>query len=470
MATTRTRPTEGVRAARRRADAERRRDPRRSRRTTRDPDVLFGRYRLEERLGAGGSAEVWRAHDEQLDREVALKLLHRHLLPDQASRTRFAAEARSAARLAHPGIITVHDIATDDDRAAIVLELVPGQSLADRITLGGRLDPVPAADVAAQVAEALDYAHGEGVVHRDVKPGNILIDAQGRARLVDFGIASALTGPRSDTTATGTVMGTLRYLSPEQLAGEPASAATDIWGLGTVLYEMLEARPPFHARSPVALAGEQHNPPPSPAAPVGLAGIALQALSFDQVDRPRTAGQMGESLRRWLAEEAPGVEGRAIPVVAAVAAVNPSAGGRGAEIADRVARPVLARPIEDGQDADGEAATGSATVALSLGSRPATNDGVAALSQVAASGVSRGRPTRRAAALIALGLAFVAAAGLGGVSSSGPEREAGAATTPSPSPTAKPSPSATVTPKPTPRPAPPRKKHHKGGDGAGDEG
>src|SRR5439155_6347884 len=234
-----------------------------------------------------------------------------------------------------------------DDRAAIVLELVPGQSLADRITLGGRLDPVPAADVAAQVAEALDYAHGEGVVHRDVKPGNILIEAQGRARLVDFGIASALTGPHSDTTATGTVMGTLRYLSPEQLAGEPATAAADIWGLGTALYEMLEARPPFHARSPVALAAEQRNPPPDPVGPPGLGRLALQALAFDPADRPATAGEMAASLRRWLAEEAPDAAGRAIPVVAAVAAVNPSMGGRAASSADRIERPLVASPVED---------------------------------------------------------------------------------------------------------------------------
>src|SRR5689334_1595013 len=193
--------------------------------------LLFGRYRLDERLGQGGMAEVWRAHDEQLGRAVAIKLLHRHLLPDDRSRERFAAEARAVAGLSHPGIVTVHDILVDDTTAAIVLELVDGEPLNEVIARARRIDEVAAAAITAQIAHALQAAHDRGLVHRDVKPANVLLAPDGRARLVDFGIARALDDRESSLTVPGTIMGTLRYMAPEQLNDGAADRATDVFGL-----------------------------------------------------------------------------------------------------------------------------------------------------------------------------------------------------------------------------------------------
>jgi serine/threonine-protein kinase len=263
--------------------------------------VLFGRYRLEDRLGEGGMAEVWRAHDEQLDRPVAIKLLHRYLLPDERSRERFAAEARAVAGLSHPGIVTVYDIVVDDQQAAMVLELVEGEPLFDVIASRGRLPEIAAAAITAQVARALDAAHERGLVHRDVKPANVLLSPDGRARLVDFGIARAIDDGQSSLTLPGTIMGTLRYMAPEQLADGVADRATDVFGLGSLLYEMLVARPPFPAATPAALMAQQRQGVPQ-ALPVSpeLANLARTALQHDPERRPRSAGRMAMLLERWL--------------------------------------------------------------------------------------------------------------------------------------------------------------------------
>ncbi|MBA3778325.1 MAG: serine/threonine protein kinase, partial [Chloroflexi bacterium] len=212
-----------------------------------EPRRILDRYRLEERLGVGGTAEVWRAEDELLGRMVAVKLLHTHLLPDASSRARVEAEARSAAALTHPGIVGVYDIAMSDDEAAIVLEYVAGEPLNDLLARQGRLAERVAAAIGRQVAEALEHAHERGIVHRDVKPANILVSPDGRARLVDFGIARTLEENAERLTLTGAVVGTLRYMAPEQLDGEPADRQTDVFGLGATLYEMLAGRPPFEA-------------------------------------------------------------------------------------------------------------------------------------------------------------------------------------------------------------------------------
>ena len=153
--------------------------------------LILDRYRLIERLAYGGSAEVWRAHDEQLDRPVAVKRLHAHLLPDESSRKRLAAEARAAAGLSHPVIVDIYDVDATGDAPALVMELVDGESLSARLSRAGPLDPRGAAGVAADIAEALFHAHQRGVVHRDVKPGNVLLASDGHTRLVDFGIAHA---------------------------------------------------------------------------------------------------------------------------------------------------------------------------------------------------------------------------------------------------------------------------------------
>ncbi len=282
---------------------------------------VLGRYRLTERLASGGSAEVWRARDEQLDRDVAVKLLHPHLLPDERSRERLAAEARAAAGLSHPGIVGVYDVDTTGDAAAVVFELVDGESLAARLARDGALPPREAARIAAEIGEALFHAHGRGVVHRDVKPGNILIAADGRARLVDFGIARLLDEAAERLTMTGTVMGTLRYMAPEQLAGGEIGPRTDIWALGAVLYEMLVGRPPFSAPNQVALADEQRTVVPDLAgvAP-GVASITAASLAVEPEDRPRHVGAVAAALRGWLGSGS--VDGA---LLAPMATVSPDA-------------------------------------------------------------------------------------------------------------------------------------------------
>ena len=253
------------------------------------------------RLGIGGTAEVWQARDEQLGRDVAIKLLHRHLVPDEQSRERFAGEAKAVAALSHPGIVAVHDIVVVDDMAAIVLELVEGEPLSSRIADHGSLPPLAAAAVAAQIADALQSAHERGLIHRDVKPGNVLLSADGRARLVDFGIARTLDDDTHALTMPGTIMGTLRYMSPEQLAGQPATAGSDVYGLGAVLYEMLAGQPPFPATTPANLIGDQRSGAPAiPRVDPELSGLAQLALDRNPERRPRSAGSMAVLLRGWL--------------------------------------------------------------------------------------------------------------------------------------------------------------------------
>ena len=262
--------------------------------------LVMGRYRLQERLGLGGSAEVWRGVDERLERPVAIKVLHPHLLPDEAARARFEREARAAAALAHPGIVAVFDVEASASRAAIIFELVDGETLADRLAREGALAPAEAARIGAELAEALAHAHERGIVHRDVKPGNVLLERDGRARLVDFGIARLLERESAHLTTAGMVTGTLRYLAPEQLSGEEASPSTDLYALGAVVFEMLAGRPAFEATTPVALVEAQRHPPDAIAGvPPGLAAISLEALDPDPARRPASAAAMAADLRAW---------------------------------------------------------------------------------------------------------------------------------------------------------------------------
>ena len=285
--------------------------------------LILDRYRLIERLAVGGSAEVWRAHDVQLDREVAVKRLHPHLLPDEASRRRLAAEARAAASLSHPVIVDVYDVDATGDAPALVMELVDGESLSARIDRDGPLPARVAASVTADVAEALYHAHQRGVIHRDVKPGNVLLGGDGRTRLVDFGIAHSLAEASERLTVTGTVIGTLRSMAPEQLAAGPITPRTDLYGLGVVLHEALTGRPPYAPGSPVALAEAQRAGPPSldwidPA----LAALLASSLAYDPADRPLHAGAMASALRDWLA----GDPSAALAMAPAALAMAPAAG------------------------------------------------------------------------------------------------------------------------------------------------
>src|SRR5918992_1438246 len=267
--------------------------------------LILDRYRLLERLAAGGSAEVWRAHDEQLGREVAVKRLHPHLVPDDASRKRLAAEARAAAALSHPVIVGIDVVDPTGDAPALVMELVDGESLATRIARDGPLPAREAAAVAADVAEALFHAHQRGVIHRDVKPGNVLLARDGRTRLVDFGIAHSLAPSAQRLTLTGTVVGTLHAMAPEQLADGPITPRTDLYGLGVVLHESLTGRPPYAASSPVALADAQRSGPPAlDGIDPALAATVAACLAVDPADRPLHAGAVAEALRAWLAGDA----------------------------------------------------------------------------------------------------------------------------------------------------------------------
>lgn len=207
-------------------------------------DLIGSRYRLSRRIARGGMAEVWEAEDTILARPVAVKALLPHLAADEALLARFRREAVAAARLSHPHIVSIYDTCTSDDCEAIVMELVRGDTLRDVLDHSGPLPVRRSVDIAAQVADALDHAHRAGLIHRDVKPGNILLSHDGRVLVADFGIAKAIEGV-SDLTDAGQVVGTAKYLSPEQVQGSPVDARSDVFALGVVLYEMVCGRPPF---------------------------------------------------------------------------------------------------------------------------------------------------------------------------------------------------------------------------------
>jgi tRNA A-37 threonylcarbamoyl transferase component Bud32 len=199
--------------------------------------LLAGRYRLAERIDAGGAGEVWRARDERLDRDVAIKILGPNA--DEAFRERFADEARRAASVLHPNVVTVFDEGRDGADAFMVMELVRGKTLRDVIADRGPLSPHEAARLVAQIAAALDAAHEAGVIHCDVKPANVIVDQQGTAKLTDFGIARAARGPREHE-----LIGTARYIAPERIEGRAPTERSDVYSLGLVAYELIAGRPP----------------------------------------------------------------------------------------------------------------------------------------------------------------------------------------------------------------------------------
>jgi serine/threonine-protein kinase len=215
--------------------------------------LVGGRYRLVARLARGGMAEVWEARDEVLARPVAVKLLLPRLAADEAFHARFHREALAAARLSHPHIVSIYDTCSTADAEAIVMELVRGPTLREALDRRGSLPPRRAIGIARQVADALAHAHASGLVHRDVKPGNILLADDGRVLVTDFGIAKAAE-ENNDLTEVGQIVGTAKYLAPEQVEGQPVDGRTDVYALGVVLYEMLCGRPPFDGESPTATA------------------------------------------------------------------------------------------------------------------------------------------------------------------------------------------------------------------------
>jgi tRNA A-37 threonylcarbamoyl transferase component Bud32 len=248
--------------------------------------LLADRYRLVERIAVGGMGEVWRAQDVVLDRIVAVKTLRDEYLDNEDFRARFRAEARHAARLTHPGIASVHDFGEAPGEAWLVMELVDGEPLSAVLRREGALSVDRTLDVLAQTAAALHAAHEGGVIHRDVKPGNLLVAPDGVVKVTDFGIAAA-TGT-APLTETGLVLGTAHYLSPEQASGRSGSPASDVYSLGVVGYECLAGRRPFAGDSAVAIAmGHLHQPvPPLPeAVPPAVRALVLRALAKDPADR-----------------------------------------------------------------------------------------------------------------------------------------------------------------------------------------
>lgn len=291
------------------------------------PRLLGGRYLLEERIASGGMASVWRAHDEVLARTVGIKILHDHLAADEGFRERFRREAIAAAKLTHPNVVGLYDTGNDGDQVYLVMEYVAGVTLKHIIAREGALEVGRAAAIGEKVARALDYAHERGLVHRDVKPANILIGLDGSVKVADFGIAKAEEG--DDLTKTGMVLGTAAYVAPEQILAEPIDGKADQYALACVLYEALTGQQPFKADSAVATAAQRLETDPLPLrarradVPRALDDIIMRALSRRPEDRFPTLGRFADALAPFA-----DADDSATAALAAAAAQRPSAAPR----------------------------------------------------------------------------------------------------------------------------------------------
>ena len=255
-----------------------------------------GRYELDSRIAIGGMGEVWEATDHVIGRTVAIKILKDEYMGDPGFLERFRAEARHAALVNHEGIASVFDYGEENGSAFLVMELVPGEALSTILEREGSLSTDKTLDIVAQTAAALQAAHAAGLVHRDIKPGNLLITPDGRVKITDFGIARI--ADQVPLTATGQVMGTVQYLSPEQASGHPASPATDIYSLGIVAYECLAGKRPFTGESQVAIAMAQINdaPPPLPATIAEpVRNFVMSMIAKKPEDRPATASAVARA-------------------------------------------------------------------------------------------------------------------------------------------------------------------------------
>src|SRR5919201_4870724 len=290
--------------------------------------LLGERYRLLEKIGEGGAAEVFRALDERLDRVVAVKLLRPQFTSDQQSRQRFSVEARAAAGLSHPNIVDVYDFGEAPDGSMfIVMQYVKGENLKDILQHRGRLSASEVVSIARQVCLALSVAHAKGLIHRDVKPQNIMIDTAGNARLTDFGVVKALSGP--SLTQSGMTFGTAAYLSPEQATGAPISPASDIYALGCVMYETLSGTPPFAGDNPAVVAYKQVWEHPRalhdlvPEVPPSLEGVVMRCLNKDPNRRYTTTDELLAELDRLDASFGRPTEAISLGAVASAAGMPP---------------------------------------------------------------------------------------------------------------------------------------------------
>src|SRR5262245_26082081 len=274
--------------------------------------LLGGRYQVGELLGYGGMAEVHRGRDLRLGRDVAIKMLRTDLARDDTFQLRFRREAQNAASLNHPAIVAVYD--TGEERGSsgeslpyIVMEFVNGRTLKEVLAAEGRLMPRRALEITSEICAALDFSHRHGIIHRDIKPGNVMLTQTGQVKVMDFGIARALASGASTMTQTSAVIGTAQYLSPEQARGESVDARSDVYATGCVLYELLCGQPPFVGDSPVSVA-YQHvredakapslmNRDVSPA----IDAIVLKALAKNPLNRYQSAGEMRADLQRAAA-------------------------------------------------------------------------------------------------------------------------------------------------------------------------
>jgi eukaryotic-like serine/threonine-protein kinase len=314
--------------------------------------LLDSRYRVVSRVARGGMATVYRARDERLDREVALKVMHASLADDEEFVSRFIREARSTARLSHPGVVAVFDQGADDGHVYLAMEYVEGRTLRDLIDEGGPLTPRQAFDILEPVLAALAAAHAAGIVHRDVKPENVLLAEDGRVKVADFGLARAVSSVSSVTRSTGVLIGTVAYLSPEQVVRGVADARSDVYATGILMYEMLTGGPPHAGETPLAVAYQHVHadvPPPSSRAeglPAAVDALVDHATRRDPDQRPADAGAFGDEVAR-VRRDLTGPE--------------LDAGGVAAPAEEGAVRHTLVVPTDradDGTEADDEAGAG----------------------------------------------------------------------------------------------------------------